>query len=216
MKLLWLCTRAQLHWSWVLLPLWLGAMLAVTFYLHRQAAGRQVRDLYVIFEYYLPLAAAVYLGGVPSFDREEGAAETHLSYPQHPVFRLGLLALPRVAAWAATAAAGLLVVQIWYLDGQTAHLLKVMAPPALALTGAAMAGAAAARMQLGGIMAAFFWWALDATSLGYFNKQFFLFRASIWTGMIAPEVQTRNILLMGTVCLALALWGSHRRSWWIR
>lgn len=216
MTTVWRYAKAQAHISWLLPPLWLAAMFGWTFYKHRLPEFRQVGSLFSIFEYFLPLAAAVYLAGVPPFERDEGAAETHLGYPQLPALRLGLLALPPLAAWAATVGAALLTVQLWYLPAQSWTLLKVLAPPTLALTGVALAGAALARHQLGGIVAAFLWWALDAMSRGLFNKQFFLFRASVQTGLFTPEVQGRNIALVGVACLLLAIWVSHRRSHWIR
>lgn len=127
-----------------------------------------------------------------------------------------LLALPGLAVWAGGVAAALAVVHFAYLPDQTWPLLDVLSRPALALGGAALAGTALARSQIGGITAAFLWWALDALGQGLVGKQFFLFRVSISTGLYTPEVQGRNIALLGAACAALALWLAHRRSWWIR
>lgn len=88
--------------------------------------------------------------------------------------------------------------------------------PALALGGVALAGTALARSQLGGLVAAILWWALDAVGQGAIGKQLFLFRVSIATGLYTPEIQGRNISLAGAACLALALWLAHRRAWWVR
>lgn len=216
MQTLWRYTKAQLHWSWLMPPLWLACMWGWTFYRHWPPGSRGVSDLYAIFEYFLPLAAAVYLAGVPAFDRDEGAAETHLGYAQLPGLRLALLALPRLGAWLLAAAAGLLVAQVWYLPGESWHLVKATAAPALALGGAALAGAALLRSQAGGLFAALLWWAFDALVKGAYNKQFFLFRASIRTGLFTPDVQSRNIALVGAAALLAAIWLAHRRSWWIK
>lgn len=216
MKMLLRLTKAQFHWSWFLAPLWMAVMLGLLFRRHQLPNYRSVQDLFDAFEYFLPLAAAVLLAGVPAFEREEGAAETHLGYIHLPSVRLGLLALPRLAVWAATAGAALIVVSGWYLPDQTWTLVKVLAPTALALGGAALAGAALTRSQLGGIIAAFFWWVLDATGSGLFNKRFFLFPASVRTGLFTPEAQARNIALVGAACLLLTLWLAHRRSHWIK
>lgn len=213
---LWRYAKAQLHWSWVLQPLWLAAMLGWLFFNHQIPTRREVWQLYPIFEYYLPLALAIYLAGAPPFDREQGAAEIQLGAPQWPVLRLALLALPRLAAWALTLAAALLVTRVWYLPGYTWTLLKVTGAPSLALAGAALAGSALARHQTGGILAGFAWWVVDAFGGGRVGQKFFLFRISVHTGLYAPEVQTRNIALLGAACLLLCLWVSHRRAYWIR
>jgi hypothetical protein len=216
MKALYAYARAQAHWSWLLPPLWLGVMLIYLFASHTDVNKRQVGDLYSIFEYFLPLALALYLADVPAFEKDQGAAETHLGYVQWPSLRLALLALPGLVVWAAGVAAALAVVHFAYLPDQNRALLDVLSRPALALGGVALAGTALARSQVGGLTVAFLWWALDALGQGMVGKQFFLFRVSIMTGLYTPEVQGRNIALLGAAGLAVALWVAHRRSWWIR
>lgn len=216
MRTLYAYARAQVHWSWLLPPLWLGVMLVWLFAGHTDPAARLGSDLYSIFEYFLPLALALYLAEVPAFEKEQGAAETHLGFVQWPSLRLALLALPGLMAWAASVAAALAVVHFAYLPDQSRDLLDVLSRPALALGGVALAGTALARNQIGGITAAFLWWGLDALGQGLVGKQFFLFRVSIATGLYTPEVQGRNIALVGAAGLALALWMAHRRRWWIR
>lgn len=218
MRTVWRLTLAQMHGSWLLLPAWMLVMLGWALYSHRwlPVSARRVEDLYGIFEYYLPLAAAIYLAGVPAFDREQGAAETHLSYVQLPAARLLLLALPRLALWAATVALALAITQGWYLSGQTRELLQALGAPALALAGVSLAGGALSRHETGGLIAAFGWWAFDALGRGLFNKRFFLFPISVITGGYTQAEQARNIAWVGVACAAAALWAAHRRSWWIR
>jgi|GEM_PF-6718892 len=219
MKTLWRYGKAQAGWSWVLPPAGLLTMFIWIFVDHSTARGgvHRLRDLYGIFEYYLPLATTFYLVSLPSFDRDQGAAEGLLTFTQWPSVRLLAAAAPRLAAWLAMSAGAAAIAHFWYFPASPLHLAAVTAAPALGLSGACLLGSALTRHQAGGFMASALWWVMDYGLPGKLHVKLFLFRVShpLQAAVTAAE-QTRNVCLAGAALWLLALWIAHRRPWWVR
>jgi hypothetical protein len=216
MTVLWRYARAQASWQWLMQPFVVAVMFLWALLNHRVPETRTLANLYGLCEYFLPLAAALYLGGLPAWEREEGTAETHLTYPQWPSVRLLLAGASRAGAWLLMAGAALGAVQLWYLKDVTLTLAKAVAAPAFALAGAAAAGTAVTRSQAGGFTLAGLWWFFDAVSLGHIKHPFYLFRLSTPPLGLDPAVATRNLWLLGAALWLLALALAHRRERWVR
>lgn len=217
MRTLALRFKAQANWSWVALPLVLAFLSLITFGSHPRE--RHAQDWYGIAEFFLPVAAAFFAAGLPVFDREQEAAELHLSYAHWPSLRLLGLGLGRLGVWLAMAGAVLAVAAIWYLPMTGADLWAaagVAAAPSFALGAAAAAGAAGARHQAGGLLIAAAWWLIDLIMPGRITRYIYLFRICRPMGVVAPEVHTRNLWLFGLLLWALTLWLAHRRERWVR
>lgn len=229
--------KAQASWLWlVLLAILAGMTLLLLGDAFRPfAKGRSARDLTVILELYLPLALAALAAAVPALERDAGVAELHLSYREPAALRLlQYLAIP-LALWLLAVLSVGMAALVWYPPDPLPAAAPAAAPaatwslpitapavvemalwPALGLTGAALAGSALARHQLGGVLASALWWGTDLQMPGELNRWFYLFNVYHPVADLNPAVMHRNILLLALGGLVLALLLAERRERWVR
>lgn len=199
------------NWLTVLIALGLLLWLLLAGQFQVPPSGPRFEDAYILLQLFLPLSLALVLAGIPVAEREAGTAEIYLSYPHHPAARLleqvGLTAL----LWAVLAGGTVAVVHFHY--AAAANLTAVTLVPALALGSAALAGSALSRTQVGGVLAAGAWWAIDLLAPGL-NRAAYLF--SQWRPVpgLDPQRMEQHAALVAAAGLMLALWLAGRRTRW--
>lgn len=209
--------KAQASWGWLALLALLAGMIALlqgdAFRLAH--SPRQLREVALILEVYLPLALAILLARLPALDRDAGAAELHLTWRRPAALHLLSLMVIPVALWALAAALTVWVAHATYLPLTARQALAMALYPAAGLAGAALAGSALARHQVGGVLAAALWWAIDLQVPGQVNTVAYLFSTYRPVAGLAPAVMQGRLLLIGLAGLALALWQAGRRERWV-
>lgn len=203
-------------------PTWLVAAAGVALVLWPVLAGvfrqgarpPQPADTYVLLQAVLPVALALMLSGLPSAERDAGAAEVHLTYPHPAWLRLLEQAALTLAAWGALAATVGAAIHVWYAPLPAAELLRVAVPPALGLGGAALAGGALARNQVGGVLFAGIWWAVDLVAPGLNRIAYTLYTYCPMEPSDSERMPVRLIAAFAAG-LAVALWLAERRSRWV-
>ncbi len=217
MRLAQIYWKVQSDWNWAVPAIGMGVLLTVLFKrTELLALQRRPEDLYVLFEVYLPLVAGFWAASLPVLERRNGVSEVHLSYPSWPSQRLLIAAAAPTCAWLATAGVGVWITQAWYVHYRFLAMAAVAGGPTLALSGVAVAAASLARHHLAGIATVSFWCVLDLIAPGLITKNLYLYRVSTPMAGVAPELHSRNLILLGVACWLFALLLSHRRSWWVR
>lgn len=209
--------KAQASWGWLPLLVVLAAMVAL---LQGDAfrsydSPRQLREVALILEVYLPLALVILLARAPVLDREAGAAELHLTWKRPAGLHLLALASVPAALWALAAAGTAWIAHASYLPLTADQAFTMAFYPAAGLAGAALAGSAFTRRQVGGVLAAGLWWAIDLQGPGDVNSFAYLFSTfHPVVGLDSGTMHTR-LLLVGLAGLTLALWQAGRREGWV-
>jgi hypothetical protein len=214
MKRLLYYAKAQSPGNWLAILIALGVLLWLLLAGQFEVPpfGPRIEDAYILLQLFLPLSLALILAGAPVAERDARTAEIYLSYPHPPSVRLLEQVGLSTFLWALLAGGSAAVVQFRYAP--TADLAAVTVVPALALGSAALAGSALTRTQVGGVLAAGAWWAVDLLAPGL-NRAAYLFNQWRPVPGLDAQVMQQHLAVVGGVGLMVALWLAGRRTRWI-
>ncbi|MBP2020047.1 hypothetical protein J2Z79_003501 [Symbiobacterium terraclitae] len=210
--------RVLVDGSWLLPPaLAAGWLLFVSLTGDPRTPASQWSTLFEnVAEMIIPLTAGLWCAPIPCLDYQAGWAESRLAMDERPWLRL----LEKAAVPAAALALfSLVLIGVAAAGGAPVapgRFLLLAGPPALALSGAAVAGSSLARHIAGGLALGVGWWLADWLTGGVI-PQVYLFRLSrpsVTGGN--PAVQTICLILLGLSLWALTLWLAARRERWLR
>lgn len=200
------------NWLTVLIALGLLLWLLLAGLFEVPPFGRRTEDAYILLQLFLPLSLALVLAGAPVAERDARTAEIYLSYPHPPSLRL--LEQVGLATFLWTLLAGGTVALVHFGYAPTENLAAVTVVPALALGSAALAGSALSRTQVGGVLAAGAWWAVDLLAPGL-NRAAYLFNQWRPVPGLDAQMMEQHLAVVGGIGLMAALWLAGRRTRWV-
>ncbi len=179
----------------------LGALIIMVF----NAPGREtrtLRDLFPIFEIYLPLFAAYLMSRLVSMEVEDRMLELIISYPQKKWILLGKKLITAALILTLVFGTAAVLLYMFYVPFNIGTLIKIALGPVLFLGGVGLLVSTVTGSMLTGFVVSVGYWGFEMLTQGEITGKFALFLASYPVDG-AELVLNRIMLMAGGILLSL-------------